>query len=283
MKHVSAIIPNYNGRRLLEKHLPAVVASLREGDELIVVDDASTDDSVAWLTRTFFLKETRNDDHFLRLEGSHKSIKIVVVQSHANVRFAAAANIGVQEAMHPYIFLINSDVSPEPTVLTFLLPHFEDTMVFAVGCREIEGNEVGKIGGKNILWFEKGMFMHSRAAEFSTGETAWASGGSALFDKEKWQQLGGFDLDYYPAYWEDTDLSFRARKMGWKVLFEASAVVHHHHESTNSDVFGQQRMSAISWRNANTFVWKNGTVGQKLAHIFWKPYWWIQRQRQTIN
>lgn len=281
MKQVTTVIPNYNGKHLLEKHLPQTLAALREGDELLIVDDASTDSSIEWLTQKYSLKEGKSHKDYVQWVGVFKKIDMCVVQSTVNLRFAAAVNLGVSLASHPYIFLVNSDVSPTPKVLSHLLPHFDDSSVFAVGCCEIEEEKEGKIGGKNKLWFDKGMFVHSRASEFTTGETAWASGGSAMFDKAKWQQLGGFDLAFYPAYWEDVDLSFRARQNGWKILFETEAVVYHHHESTNNDVFGQKRMNTISWRNANKFVWNNGTLGQKIAHVLWKPYWWIQRRRQT--
>lgn len=121
------------------------------------------------------------------------------------------------------------------------------------------------------------MFIHSRAEDLRSGPTAWVSGGSGVFDKKKWLEIGGFDRLFYPAYWEDIDLSFQARKRGWKVLFEEKAVVDHNHETTNASVFGQRKMEQMSWRNANKFVWKNGDFWQKFAHILWKPYWWIVR------
>ncbi len=267
MKPVTILIPTYNGRHLLEKNLPAVVKCARKGDELMIVDDASTDDTIEWLMNTFKLP-------------SSLDLTLTIIKNETNLRFGASVNRGVTKAQHDYIFLLNNDVSPEPDALKHLLPHFDDKTVFAVGCKEIEREHGENIGGKNKLWFERGLFMHARADEFSTGETSWASGGSALYDKQKWLALGGFDQDYYPAYWEDVDLSFRARKRGWKVLFSAEAVVHHNHESTNSDVFGQKRIDDISWRNGNRFAWKNGTLGQRISHLLWKSYWLILRATQ---
>jgi GT2 family glycosyltransferase len=264
MKPVTILIPTYNGRHLLEKNLLAVVKCARKGDELMIVDDASSDDTIEWLTNTFKLSPLLD-------------LTLTIIENETNLRFGASVNKGVIKAQHDYIFLLNNDVSPEPDVLKHLTSFFDDDAVFAVGCREIESNNDKKIGGKNKLWFERGLFMHARADEFSTGETAWASGGSALYDKHKWLKLGGFDADYYPAYWEDVDLSFRARARGWKVLFSAEAVVHHNHESTNNDVFGQNRIDDISWRNGNKFTWKNGTLRQKISHLLWKGYWFIRR------
>jgi len=281
MPRVSFIIPNYNGVELFKKNLTSILAAARPEDEIIIIDDASSDPSLEWLTTTYVLKPEVSQLEFEILAGfvreTDEHIKLRVIVNHQNLRFAAACNRAVSLAQHPYVFLLNNDVQPQADVLMYLLPHFQDSSVFAVGCHEIEGHQGNISGGKNVLIFARGMFIHNRVADFSTGNTAWASGGSSLFDKQKWQALGGFDLDYYPAYWEDTDLSFRARQKGWRVMFEASAVVQHNHETTNNTVFGQQKIAAISWCNAQKFVWKNGTYSQKLLNLIWQPYWWLKR------
>jgi GT2 family glycosyltransferase len=294
MPHVSIIIPNYNGQRLLERHLPSVFEMIQSGDEVCIVDDASTDTSVAWLTERFGLNksEKRKDLHgsFEVWRGTYvlpnaKKVFLCLIPNPKNLRFAANCNRGVRVAQFELIFLLNSDVRPYADALSYLLPHFEDSKVFAVGCLEQEpGQDKETIwGGKNVLWFEKGLFVHSRASSFESGETAWVSGGSGVFDKEKWLQLGGFNEEFAPAYWEDIDLSFRARKKDWKVLFESRAKVDHNHESTNSDVFGKRKMQKMSWRNADKFVEKNGTFWQRRLHTFWKLYWWWKRFRAVAK
>lgn len=282
--NVSAVIPTYNGKHLLEKHLQYVVDTLKKDDELIIVDDHSTDGTVPWLIKTYHLNADAKDGHtaaFQIYQGKHpsKKITLTIIANHQNVRFGQAVNRGVQAAEHDYVVLFNNDVRPRKNTIKKALSHFKDRSVFAVGFKEEEPQSDGSIilGGKNRIWFEKGRFIHSRASNFETGPTAWASGGSAIFDKKKWQHLGGFDPAYYPAYWEDIDLSYRAHQAGWKVLFESNAVVEHHHETTNQAVFGNAQIAAMSWKNGSTFVWKNGTLYQKVAHILWKPYWWFLR------
>lgn len=281
---VSVVIPSYNGKHLLEKHLPGVFASLRKKDEVVIVDDHSNDGTITWLIKKFKLDTDSDQQHTSAFQLyttiiDEKKLSIKVLANQQNVRFAQAVNRGVQVATQPYIVLFNNDVRPHPDAVKKAITHFKDASVFAVGFKEEEPQTDGSIitGGKNKLWFEKGRFIHSRASNFETGPTAWASGGSAVFDMNKWNLLGGFDPAYYPAYWEDIDLSYRAHKQGWKVLFESEAVVEHHHETTNQDVFGDAKIAAMSWRNGSTFVWKNGTLYQKIAHILWKPYWWFLR------
>ena len=276
---VSAVIPTYNGRRLLAKHLPAVFACLSNGDELVIVEDAGPDDTGPWTTKQFRLRAARAPIAGVNVSrgnytSGRKKIAVTLVVNQQNQRFGETSNRGVKVAKHPLIFLINSDVAPRKTALKYLVPYFKDQTVFAVGLLE---NEHGKKSGKNKLWFERGMFIHAKADNFKAGPTAWVSGGSGLYSQEKWLEIGGFDRLFYPAYWEDIDLSFQARKRGWQVLFEPKAVVDHNHETTNITVFGQRKMEQMSWRNASKFVWKNGDFWQKLAHLLWKPYWWIIR------
>jgi GT2 family glycosyltransferase len=286
---VSAVVPNYNGQHLLAKHLPAVITALEDGDELLVIDDCSTDDSVRWLTQLYKLEldpvlSTEVARVFthpkLKFKGKKIDFKLIVNQS--NLRFGATANRGVAGAQHNLVFLINNDVSPQAQVLSYLVPAFSDETVFAVGCLEKERTADGiQLGGKNRLWFERGIFMHSRATNFKSGRTSWVSGGSGMFDRTKWLELGGFERAYYPAYWEDVDLSFRARKKGWKVLFEAKAVVNHNHESTHTDVFGQQKIMDIGWKNALIFTLRNADPAQRLQFWLWQPYWWWARRQAS--
>ncbi len=281
MKSVSVIIPNYNGATLLAENLPLVFETLRSNDEVIVIDDNSTDNSLRFLQDKYFLTEVPEKStkdyktYYALVQYQKKTIDLTVVRNAVNLRFAANVNRAVSLAKNDLLFLLNSDVQPHPDVLQHLLPHFEDPTVFAVGCSENEktSNNQQVTSGKNVLRFERGMFMHNRAAKMDSGETAWVSGGSGLFDKEKWNVLGGFDIAYSPAYWEDVDLSFRARERGWKVLFESKAKVDHNHETTNSSTFGSTKIEEMSWKNANYFTLKNSTWLQKLQYLIWKPYW----------
>lgn len=285
---ISTIIPTYNGLHLLKKNLSAVLNCLRNDDELIIVDDASTDQTVEWLTKKF---STKNINNILTAQFPIKkslTINVKILINSKNKRFAQSVNKGVNHASHDLIFLLNNDVSPAPDILEKIVPYFNSDNVFGVGLLEKEPvfnlskNKKFILGGKNRLWFDKGLFFHSRASDFKSGETAWISGGSGIFDRKKWMELRGFDKRYYPAYWEDIDLSFRARKKGWKVLFDAEAIVHHNHESTNSSVFGQKNIDKMGWRNSDKFTWKNGDFWQKISFLIWRPYWIWKRYRAHL-
>lgn len=303
MKNVSAVIPNYNGKSLLKKFLPDVFKTLDNKDELIIVDDNSTDESLKYLIKTYKLKLSKitklptkvSQKYFPQqkelkykyykniIRVGNKKINLILIALEENMRFAAAANIGVLFANHAYILLLNSDVKPTKDLRTQLIQHFNDPLVFGVGCLEYEKDNKGEKSGKNKLWFKMGMFMHSKADDMLSGPTAWVSGGSGMFDKTKWVYLNGFDQLFYPAYWEDVDLSYRAKMNGWKVLFDQNAVVYHVHESTNADAFGEQKIMDMSWNNSIKFVEKNANFWQKIKYNIFKPHWKYMRNKELKN
>jgi GT2 family glycosyltransferase len=278
--HTSVVIPTFNGVLLLKQFLPSVLEQLREGDELIIVDDASTDDTMSWLRHKYFLTQSSDQvatpTHSTLFSGKISTGVLRVLQLHKNSRFAKAVNFGVSIAQNECILLLNNDVELEKGAIKTLLGHFSDPAVFAVGAAEyVSRTQKKKPAGKNKLWFEDGLYQHSGVSpqELLPGDTAWVSGGSGMFSREKWSALEGLDADFYPAYWEDVDLSFRARKNDWKVLFDPEAVVYHHHETTNSVAFGDKKIQKISWKNSDVFTWKNGTAWQKILFLLWRPVW----------
>lgn len=285
---ISVIIPTFNGQHLLKVFLPSVTQTMNSGDELIIADDASTDKTSKWLINRFQLKKKKQTSTYQVWLGqwqvSSKSGSFKLIIASENVRFAKNSNQAVQQATGQYIFLVNNDVQLDSQVILNFqkeIRNLDHKTLFAVGCLEYEGSDrSARKGGKNRLWFEKGLFTHARDNNFATGSTAWASGGSAFFSRKKWLQLDGFDEQFAPAYWEDIDLSFRAKKHGWKVWFSEDCVVFHQHESTHTDVFGVEQMSQFSWKNADYFTRKHADLWQRLAYYLWRPYWLILRKKQ---
>jgi GT2 family glycosyltransferase len=254
---VSIVIPNWNGIHLLQKYLKDVVSS-SVGAEIIVSDDASTDGSVAYLRKSF--------------------PDVKVITSSVRGGFAKNVNNGVMHAGGEIIILLNTDVKPEKGFLQPLLTHFSDPDVFAVGCLE-KSNENGKIlpRGRGLACWRKGYYIHSRG-DIDRSDTAWVAGGSGAFRKSMWDKLGGMDTLYNPFYWEDIDISYRARKAGWKTLFESKSIVHHYHEEGKiKREYSPSDIKRIVYRNQFIFIWKNLTDPRVLcSHAFWTPIRLIQ-------
>jgi len=127
--------------------------------------------------------------------------------------------------------------------------------------------------GRGIAIWRRGFLIHSRG-EIDKTDTFWVSGGSGAFRRSLWLKLGGLDPLYNPFYWEDIDLSFRAVKSGFKLIFEPRSVVSHYHKKgIIKRKFSPFFIKTISYRNQFFFIWKNITDKKLiLSHLFWVPY-----------
>lgn len=249
---VSIIIPNHNGRALLEEFLPRVVDAA-VGAEIIVVDDNSTDDSAEWIKQ-----------HLLQ---------VTVIQQQVQHGFAATVNAGVAAAKHKIVYLLNTDVVPEKNFLLPLLNVLADPVVFAVGSLEKSHETEGVVQrGRGKAKWEKGFFVHWRG-ETDARDTAWVSGGSAAFRKDIWEKLGGMDELFNPFYWEDIDISYRALKSGYSVRFEPNSIVHHYHaRGSIKREYSPGYVKLIAYRNQFIFIWKNlSDPGIFRNHMLWLP------------
>lgn len=250
---ISIVIPNYNGEALLKKNLPKVFSSL-EGyiSEVIVVDDASEDESIKFL----------------------KTQKVKILRNSKNMGFSSTVNKGVKAAKGEIVVLLNTDVSPERNFLKPLLPHFKDPQIFGVGCLD-KSYEKGKIieRGRGVGKWSRGFLVHSRG-EVDKNNTLWVSGGSGAFRKSIWEKLGGLNELYNPFYWEDIDLSYRALKSGYKVLFEKKSIVNHEHEKgTIKRTYSEFKIKTTAYRNQFIFVWENATdLPLQFSHVLFLPY-----------
>jgi GT2 family glycosyltransferase len=236
MTKFSLIIPTWNGRNLLEKNLPKVIAAIEvKKTEIVVIDNGSTDGSAAYL-KTLLSSRTMN--------------RLIALKK--NFGFSYAVNLGVKKAKGEIVVLLNNDVVPEKNFLSPLKKLFSDPQVFAVSLHEPQ-----------FSWargeFKDGFLFHEPGPKTKkTHPSLWASGGSAAFRKSTWQELGGLDDLYRPFYWEDLDLGYRALKRGYQILWEPGSVVHHRHEATVSR-FPKKYVDLIKQRNELLFIWKNIT------------------------
>ena len=179
--------------------------------------------------------------------------------------------------------MLNTDVSPQEDFLKPLIEHFNDESVFAVGCMD-KSIENGKtvLRGRGLGKWEKGFLVHKRG-EVDKNNTLWVSGGSGSFRKSIWDKLGGFNELYSPFYWEDIDLSYRARKSGYKILFEPkSMVIHEHAKGAVKKYYSDFKIKTIAYRNQFIFVWENATdYSLQFLHFFWLPYHFVKALLRT--
>ncbi|QNK03715.1 glycosyltransferase [Dyella telluris] len=211
---VSVVIPVYG-------KLPYTVACLRSlqrhapdaAFELIVVDDASPDDSAASLAR---------------IEG------LRLLSNETNLGFIGSCNAGAQVARGEFLLFLNNDTQVLPQWLDGLLACFAEQadcgiagskLVYPDGRLQEAGGLVFADGG---CW-NAGRFEQRDAPAWQCRrEVDYVSGASLLIRKEVFLRVGGFDTRYAPAYYEDTDLAFAVRQLGLKVYYEPASVIAHY-------------------------------------------------------
>ena len=234
---VSVVMPNLNGKELLEKNLPKLIEAKNYTPnsilEIIIVDDGSWDDSVALIKDKFPL--------------------VRLIRHKINRGFSAAVNTGVRSAKGDLILLINTDVLPEKDFLVSVLPHFDDPKMFAISL-----HERGMCYAKGA--FYDGYIQLAPGEESSKFQNSfYVSGGSGVFSRVHWVSLGGMDEKLLsPFYWEDIDLCYRAAKRGLILGWEPGGIVEHHHESTISK-FPKSYVQRVRERNQLLCIWKNIT------------------------
>ncbi len=244
---ISVIIPTYKNKHLLVDNLRHNLNYLNDCQVIIVNDDS---------------RQSIKQD----LEEFEN---ILLIENKKNLGFGESINQGTKKALGDYLLLLNNDVRLPNDNYQLALSYFSNnSSLFAISFAQKEKNE--SIVGKNIIYWEKGFFKHKKDNDLTTGQNGWAEGGSCLIDKKKFLQLGGFDKIYAPFYWEDIDLSYRAGKRGYVIIFNRNIEVIHHHESTISKYYSSEKISEIAFRNQLIFNWKNiKRLSKLIEHLYY--------------
>jgi GT2 family glycosyltransferase len=209
---VSVIVLNYNGRSWLERCLSALAAQTGPPIEVILVDNGSSDDSVAFARSRFPWVRTVALDH--------------------NVGFAGGNNVGAHEARATLLAFLNNDTEvdagwvgclkaaldarPEAGLATSRVVYLHDPDVI-----DSAGDGYVRSGGG----FKRGHGQSAHRFADAT-EVFGACGAACMIRRDLFEQLGGFDEDFFLVY-EDVDLSYRAQLLDYRVLYVPGAVVRH--------------------------------------------------------
>ncbi len=253
--NASIVIPNWNGRDLLEKYLPSVVAAAGRcpGSEVIVVDNGSTDGSAQFLREKF------------------PSVRLLALKK--NLGFGGGSNQGFKAAVNDIVVLLNSDMRVDPGFLQPLLAEFKDDRIFAVSCQiffsdpDKKREETGLTEG----WWRQGFLRVGHRIDPEVRQAYpcfYGGGGSCAFDRKKFLELGGFDELLAPFYLEDTDLGYMAWKRGWKVLYQPASIVYHEHRGTIGRRFSEAYIQSVLKKNFILFAWKNIHEWRRLGEHF---------------
>jgi len=215
-KSISVVIPNYNGRHLLEQNLPSVYEALNNTKtdfEIIITDDCSTDSSVAFIRQNYPL------------------VRLII--NDKNQGFSVSCNKGIALAEKDLILLLNTDIELnkdyfENQFKYFDLPDTFGVMSKIIGAKNGETQDTARFLKYSGFKIKANNFYHLENEDFLT-PTAYLSGANALIDTKKLKGIGGFDEIFSPFYCEDFELGLRAWRLGWKCYYDPKSYCIHDH------------------------------------------------------
>ena len=256
---VAVVILNWNGRFFLEKFLPSVFNSTYQNIEFVIGDNASTDDSIAYVEENY--------------------PKFSILKNAENLGFAGGYNEILKRVEADYYVLLNSDVEVSQNWIEPVIAQMEqDPMLVAVQ-------------PKIQSYHDKGYFEHAGAAggyldyfgfPFCRGrifdqvekdqgqyddpkEVFWATGAALFIKAEVWKEAGGFDADFF-AHMEEIDLCWRLKKMGYKIGYCPSSLVYHVGGGTLNT--SNPHKTYLNFRNNLLMMQKNLPVAAGIWIIF---------------
>jgi GT2 family glycosyltransferase len=258
LKKIAVVILNWNGEKLLKQFLPSVISFSSEA-KIYVADNASTDNSLEVIKNQF--------------------PSVTIIQNDANYGFAKGYNVALQNIEEKYLCLLNSDVEVTENWLTPILSLFENNP------------EVGIIQPKILDYKNKAYFEYAGAAggyidkfgypfcrgrifdnvekdngQYDDEQTIfWASGACFFIRKDIFNQLNGFDDDFF-AHQEEIDLCWRAINGGYKIKYTSKSVVFHVGGATLNE--GNPRKTFLNFRNSLLMLLKNLPKKELFSIIF---------------
>ena len=208
----TAVVPLWNGRRWLPGCLQSLLAQDLAFDEIVVVDNGSTDGGAAWLA-----------DH-------HPQVRVIALST--NTGFAVAANVGIEACTTEFVALVNTDVELAPDWHRRLLAAIAtDPVVAAVACKMVDLGDPARVDDAGDQLRRDGVCEqrgHGRPDDGrwdEPGEVFSACAGAALYRRGAVTAVGGFDTRLF-AYLEDVDLGLRLRLAGWRCRYEPAVARH---------------------------------------------------------
>ncbi len=247
-KKIAVVILNWNGKKFLEKFLPSVIQYNSDFAEIIIADNASSDDSVAFL------------------QNQYPNIRII--QNKKNFGFAGGYNEALKHVNTPYYLLLNSDIEVSPNWLEPLLQLMELDEKIAV-CQpkllsyydktafEYAGAAGGFIDSLGYPFCRGRIFNNLEKDEHQYDQNCeifWATGAAMMVRSDVYNTLGGLDKDFF-AHMEEIDFCWRVKNKGYKVFYCAQSVAYHVGGGTLPK--SSSRKTYLNFRNNFTLLYKN--------------------------
>jgi GT2 family glycosyltransferase len=237
---VTVIIPNYNGKTLLENCIRTLEQQTCSDFKLLVIDNGSTDGSV---------------------NVASQLPDFEMVSLPTNTGFCGAVNEGIRRTKTPYFILLNNDTEAEPEFVEALLCAIKrNENIFSCSAMMIDYHNRRQLDNAGDLYTAlgwayargkgKALSSHDRA-----GKVFSSCGGAAIYKKAAVEQIGLFDEHHF-AYLEDVDIGYRARIYGYDNCYAPKAKVYHVGSATTGNRYNEKKVF-LAARNSMFLVYKN--------------------------
>lgn len=245
--NLAVVILNWNGKKLLERYLPSVITH-SENAKIYVVDNASTDDSLEYLSQTF--------------------PEIIILKNASNLGFAGGYNEALKYVEEDIYVLLNNDVEVTQGWLKGMLSLFETSDKIAAIQPKLKsiqhptkfdyaGAAGGFIDALGYPFCRGRIFddIEEDKGQYDTDvEIFWASGACFAIRKECFKEAGGFDESYF-AHQEEIDLCWRLKNLGYSIWCASKSEVYHQGGGTLSST--SPRKTFLNFRNSLNTLLKN--------------------------
>ena len=219
MTSYSIIIPHHNGKEILSRCLNAINSSTKRNPEIIVLDNASTDDSINHVEKKFS--------------------NITIIRNEQNLGYAGGCNLGAKEAKNNYIVFLNNDTIVEKGWDDSLLKKLQKDDVSAVQpkIKNLSKQEYFDYAGASGGFLDVFCYPFCRGRVFETiekdsmqydseEEIFWASGAAFATKKDIFIKAGMFDTKLF-AHMEEIDYHWRCQMMGYRIIISPESVIYH--------------------------------------------------------
>ncbi len=255
---IAVVILNWNGVKLLEQFLPSVIQYSNEAD-IYVADNASTDDSVAFVRANF------------------PAVKII--KNKSNFGFAQGYNEALKHIDAEVFALVNSDIEVTENWLNPILETFENesnTAIIQPKILDYKNKEYFEYAGAAGGFIDKYGYPFCRGRIFDSlekdlgqynddCEIFWASGACFFIRSSVYKDLEGFDADFF-AHQEEIDLCWRANNKGYKIKYNSNSVVYHVGGATLQK--SNPKKTELNFRNSLLMLTKNVPKNKLFSILF---------------
>lgn len=241
MNKVAVIIPNYNGIKYIKDCMDSLMIQSMTEFDIIVVDNASADDSMELVEREY--------------------PNVITKRLDKNYGFCRAVNVGIQMSTAEYVILLNNDTKAHEDMVLELynaISKYDDT--FAVAAKMVQMYSPDKIDAAGDLYCALGWAYSigkDKPVDMYNKESVVfsACAGAAIYRKAVFEQIGYFD-EAHTSYLEDVDVCYRARIEGYKNRYTNKAIVYHAGSGTSGSRHNAFKVGLAS-RNSVYVIYKN--------------------------